>query len=109
MAGNAKPKHIADVLDRAILFSGIKAKFDQYSLVPNWAEIVGSDLASVSLPEKIVRGKTLVVRVLDSSWAQEMEFRKVAIIERIFQLKRGALIEDLKFVIGGPKDFQRNE
>ena len=103
----AKPRHISGVIDRAVLFAGIKEKFDQYSIVPDWPNIAGSDFATVSYPEKIVRGKTLVVKVIDSTWAQEMEFRKSEMIDRIFKLKRGALIEDVRFVVVGPKDFSK--
>lgn len=107
MTGREKPRHISGVIERAVLFAGIKEKFDQYSIVPEWPNIAGAEFAEVSYPEKIVRGRTLVVKVIDPAWAQEMEFRKAELIERIFSLKKGALIEDIRFVVVGPKDFQK--
>ena len=103
----AKPRHISGVIERAVLFAGIKEKFNQYSIVPEWPHIAGNEFAEISYPEKIVRGKTLVVKVLDPAWAQEMEFKKMELIERIFKLKKGTLIEDIRFVVVGPKDFKK--
>lgn len=102
-----KPRHISSVIERAVLFAGIKEKFDQYSIVPEWSSIAGNDFAEVSYPEKIVRGKTLVVKVLDPAWAQEMELKKGELIDRIFELKKGALIENIRFVVVGPGDFRK--
>ena len=107
MISKGKPRHISGVIERAVLFAGIKEKFDQYSIVPEWPNIAGAEFADISYPEKIVRGKTLVVKVLDPAWAQEMEFRKSELIDRIFKLKKGALIEDIRFIVVGPKDFQK--
>lgn len=72
----------------------------EYSAFPEWPEIVGAEIAAVAVPEKIVKRKLLVVRVIDAAWTQELSFRKRELLELLSGF--GTPIEDVRFVTGDP-------
>ena len=97
-----KPKEIADLLESTLRAYRIDKKVEEYSGFPFWADAVGAEIARVAVPEKILRRKILVVRVLDAVWAQDLALRKPEILEKIASIMPGMLIEDIKFVTGNP-------
>ena len=102
-----KPQNISSILDRAFYNPEIKKKVRQYSAFPFWPEIVGEKVAEVAKPEKIIKGKILQIRVLDAVWAQELSLMKGKIIDDFYRFGEGAIIEDIKFIIGNPKNFKK--
>lgn len=104
-AKNKAPLSVSSVLERTLGAYRLDKKLEQYAAFPAWPEIVGEEIAAIALPEKIVRGNTLVVRVEDAVWAQELSMIKKDILQRIFEHGSGALIEDIRFATGNPKTF----
>lgn len=100
------PKNAGEILEKAFGYGAVKKKVQEYAAIPYWEEIVGPEIAKVAVPEKIVRGKVLKIRVLDSVWAQELSLMKTKILDDIHRLGKGAIIEDLSFIIGNPKSFK---
>ncbi len=99
------PRSVGDLLGFAFRSPVIREKLQQYSAFPRWEEIVGPELAEVTIPEKIVRGKVLYLRVIDSVWAQEIALMKPQLLEQIRRCGTGAVIEDIRCTISNPKAF----
>lgn len=99
----ARPVDASTAIESALRAFHLKGQFEQYSQFPFWQEIVGSELASVAIPERITRGRVLVVRVVDAVWSQELALRKGELLDKLQQLSTGALIEDIRFVTGDPR------
>lgn len=93
----------ADILAAALEKRHLTKKVQEYSFFPQWQEIVGPEIARVAVPEKISRGRVLVLRVIDSVWAQELSLQKQEILDKLFAANTGAVIEDINFVSGNPK------
>ncbi len=102
----APAKNISEILDKTLKAYHLKQKIKDYAIFPEWEEIVGLEIAKVAVPEKIIRRKILQIRVLDAVWAQELSFKKDKLMETINNFGVGAIIEDLKFVIGNPNNFK---
>ena len=100
------PTSVSSVLASTLGAYRLDKKLEQYAAFPEWPRIVGEEIAAVTVPEKIIRGNTLVVRVLDAVWAQELSMMKNDILDRIFQLGVGATIDDIRFATGNPKQFR---
>lgn len=98
-------KSAADILSYLLKSRHLEQKLSQYEAFPHWEEIVGEKFAKVCKPEKIIRGKILVARVIDAVWAQELAMQKTAFIDKIYELGIGAYIEDIRFEVSNPKDF----
>ena len=101
------PKSAAAVLDSTFKHLHLKNKVEEYAAFPHWPEVVGAEVSQVAIPEKIISGKILVVRVLDAAWAQELTLQKAQILEKVNSFGAGALIEDLRFVTGNPQAFKK--
>jgi predicted nucleic acid-binding Zn ribbon protein len=97
------PNKIEQFLNSIFKSLGIADKIAEYQFVTRWSEIMGEDIAAKTRPEYI-EGKTLVVRVCNSVWAQELSFRKNTILGRLKKaVPELEKIEDVNFYVGDIK------
>ena len=106
-AASRQPKELLSLLERTLLHYRLQGKVKKYQAFPEWETIVGKEIAAVCYPEKIIRNNVLVLRVVDSTWAQELCLFKQKILDSIFQYGKGAHIDDLHFTVSNPKDFPK--
>lgn len=91
---------IEAVLKSALHQYGIDEDIARYRFVNHWSEIVGESIAQRTRPECIRNGQ-LVVRVVDSTWAQELSFRREAILKRLQRfLGADETVTDVRFYVG---------
>ena len=96
----SSPTAVETILSNALKQAGLDERIARYDFVLHWPQIVGEEIAKRTRPE-CIRGRCLVVRVIDSVWAQELSFHKQAILVRLKRhLKRGEMLEDVAFVVG---------
>ncbi|MCB0323839.1 MAG: DUF721 domain-containing protein [Bdellovibrionales bacterium] len=93
-------------MEKTLAAYRLDKKIEQYSAFPDWPLVVGEDIARVAKPEKILRGNTLVVRVLDAAWAQELSMLKTQLMDSIFEYGLGGTIVDIRFITGSPSQQQ---
>lgn len=104
---SAKPKAAADLLTQTLRAFGLQKQAEKYAAFPRWEEIVGAEIASVAIPEKITRGNVLIVRVLDAAWSQELSMQKEALLAKLQAVDVGAVVDDLRFITGDPRAVQK--
>ncbi len=112
--GNALPKSVDTVLDTTLRRYRLQGKLNTYACFKLWPEVVGEQFAKVAFPEKITRGRILVIRVIDPAYAQELALQKHDILRRFFELSvdsssAPAHFEDIRFVVSGPKSRAERE
>jgi len=73
---------INNVLHSALQQFNLVEGFQRYQFVARWSEIVGEEIAKRTKPD-CLRGNTLVIRVCNSAWAQELSFQKDLILNRL--------------------------
>lgn len=94
------PLAIQQVLSQALRIKGIDKQIARYKFVLHWAEIVGADIAARSKPE-FIRDRTLIIRVANSVWAQELTFHKAVILSRLKPyLEKEVMVDDIMFYVG---------
>jgi len=99
----AAPALAGDVLKRAFRRYGIDRHLARYQFVLHWREIVGEEIAKRAVPECIRKG-ALIVRVVDSTWAQELSFQKQVILKRLRKfVRQDEAVEDIVFYVSGRK------
>lgn len=96
-------KSVGEILQSALRVRGISKQASRYSGFHLWPEVVGEDIAAVAEPLRIVRGNVLQLKVVDPVWAQELALRKHEIVEKLSGGILGSVIEDIQFIIEGPK------
>ena len=74
-------------------------KFDQHRVFLKWGEIVDAETAACSRPLK-VSGDVLWIGVDNSAWAQQLQFRKVQILEALNDFLRVSYFDDIRFTVG---------
>jgi len=92
------PEALSKIIDLAFSRFGLNGEINKYKFVLHWAEIVGQEIAKRSRPEYI-KGSTLVVKVTDSAWSQELSFHKKVIISRLNKFLGKDEIADVLFVL----------
>jgi predicted nucleic acid-binding Zn ribbon protein len=102
-----KPATASNVLSSTLKALRLDKKAEEYSAFPYWKEIVGEEMAAVAIPEKIIRGKILVIRVADAVYAHELSMQKNQLLDKLHCLKKGALFEDIRFVSGSPQQLTK--
>ena len=90
---------IQNILSRALGKHGLDREIARYKFVLHWDEIVGEEIARRAKPDSI-RGTTLMVKVSDSVWAQELSFQKEVILKRLKRfLSNGETVRDIQFFV----------
>lgn len=90
---------LGSVLDRYLDRSGMAGKVEAASVIPEWAELVGPQIAAVTEPQRVSEG-TLFVAVATSAWMMELNLMKAELMRRLNAGKRDGRIEQVVFLMG---------
>lgn len=77
--------------------SGLEKGVKQNTALLLWDEVVGENIAENTSPEKVEHG-TLLVTVENSSWRQELVFKKKEIIDKLNNKIGKKTIKDIRFI-----------
>jgi hypothetical protein len=94
--------HIGDVVEAIFALPNYPLDLEDVKIWKIWDGAVGAEIASHARPSSIKKG-VLAVKVTDSVWLQELEFRAGEIIERINSALQREAIKKIRFRIGEPK------
>lgn len=83
-------------------------KFKEAFIIANWKNIVGKKLSEKSQP-LYIKNKTLIMRVENSAWIQQINFLKKEIIKNINDFLNGNYIEKLSIRTGKINDYDIEE
>lgn len=90
---------IGDVLqDYLKKRASLRRRVRQASVIAEWAELVGPQLARVTKPEVVDQEGTLWVRVTSAPWIQELQLMSPTILKELGQ--RGKPVKRIRWVGG---------
>jgi predicted nucleic acid-binding Zn ribbon protein len=78
-----KPSAIGDVLAGVLQSAGIAARVEQATIIPEWAALVGKQIADVTEPTSIAADGTLFVRVTTNAWMMELSLLEPQLLRAI--------------------------
>jgi len=78
-----KPTALKDALDGYLARSGLAKRLQQAQVIPDWARLVGPQIAAVTRPESVAPDGTLFVRVATSAWMNELQLMTPEIMARV--------------------------
>ena len=97
----SSPTAVETILSNALKQAGLDERIARYDFVLHWPQIVGEEIAKRTRPE-CIRGRCLVVRVIDSVWAQELSFQKQVILKRLQRFVDAEPgVKDISFYVAG--------
>ena len=67
-----KPQKLSDALTSFLTESGLAERVEQAAVIPEWATLVGPQIATVTEPLMIARDGTLFVAVRTNAWMNEL-------------------------------------
>lgn len=94
-----RPAPLAGAVEELLGNLGIPAVRSLVVLSRKWAEICGELLAGRTSPAELRNG-TLAVLVANHSWAQELQFSRPILLERIRAILGQDSVTDIRFVVG---------
>jgi predicted nucleic acid-binding Zn ribbon protein len=74
-----------EALEAYIKRRGIKRRLDQASVIPEWDQLVGPQIATVTTPHFVTRDGTLIVSVASAAWMQELQLMSPEILRKLGQ------------------------
>lgn len=78
-----RPRPIGEAITSFLERSGISRRVEQASVIPEWPELVGQQIAQVTEPLSIARDGTLFVAVKTSAWMNELSLLEPQLLSSI--------------------------
>jgi len=94
-----KPLPLRSILEQTLKGLNLNGPMKSYSVWGAWKEIVGEPVALQTQPHSI-RNRILFIDVSHSTWMQQLQFLKPALLEKINAFLGEPLIEDIRFRLG---------
>lgn len=74
---------LGDALEAYLRRAGLKTPLDRASAVLDWPDIVGPQIAHVTVPEGVTQDGILFVRVTTAAWMQELQLMSPDILRKL--------------------------
>jgi predicted nucleic acid-binding Zn ribbon protein len=78
-----EPRRIGEAIASFLANTGIAGRVEQARVIPEWAELVGEDIARVTEPQAVTADGTLFVAVTTHSWMSELSLMEPQVIAAI--------------------------
>ena len=94
--------HIKEIIENIFATSALPINLEDVSIWKTWDAVVGKEIAQHARPSQIKKG-VLLVKVTDSVWLQELEFKAEIIRQGLNgELKKEA-IKKIRFRVSTPR------
>ncbi len=97
---------IKEVIDSIFKSSALNIDLDDIRIWEVWDDVVGKKIASHARPSWIKKG-VLMVKVTDSVWLQDLEFKTETIKEGLNSKLQSESIKKIRFRIGRPQESKQ--
>lgn len=88
-----EPTPLADALTSYFKQAGLTKRVQQAGIIEEWAELVGPQIAAVTVPESVTPDGVLRVRVATAPWANELGLMAPRILARLNAGRTGRVKE----------------
>lgn len=95
-----KPSSIGDVLAGVLEAAGIAARVEQASIIPEWASLVGKQIAEVTDPQSIAADGTLFVKVATNGWMMELSLLEPQLLAAINAQPGRTPVRKIRWLMG---------
>lgn len=93
--GKARPAAapVGDTVDRVLAKNGLARRVAQASVIEEWAQLVGPQIAAVTQAESVSADGILWVKVATAAWANELSMMAPRILARVNADRKGRIKE----------------
>jgi predicted nucleic acid-binding Zn ribbon protein len=94
-----KPELVANVVAAFLEQRGLRDRVEQAGVIPEWAHLVGEQIAAVTEPRSISANGTLFVSVQTNAWMNELSLLEPELLKSLNARKR-APIKKIRWQLG---------
>ena len=96
-----KPEAIGDLVASWLGQSSLAKRIDQASIIPEWPDLVGPQIAMVTTPKSITANGTLFVAVTTNAWMNELSMLEPELLRSLNAKTERAPVKRIRWVLGG--------
>jgi predicted nucleic acid-binding Zn ribbon protein len=96
------PEKISDALSAYLKEAGLDARMVQSAVVPEWAALVGRDIAAVTEPLFVTQDGALFVAVRTNSWMTELQLMEPQLVAALNTDPERPRVRKLRFQLRRP-------
>jgi predicted nucleic acid-binding Zn ribbon protein len=96
------PEPIADALSAYLKEAGLDVRMVQSAVVPEWAGLVGHDIAAVTEPLFVTPDGTLFVAVRTNGWMTELQLMEPQLVQALNKDLERPRVRKLRFQLARP-------
>lgn len=78
-----KPERVANVVAEFLAQRGLRDRVEQAGIIPEWAQLVGDQIAAVTEPRSISANGTLFVAVRTNAWMNELSLLEPELLKSL--------------------------
>lgn len=99
--GTGQPQAVGDLVARFLDRKGLGARVEAATVIPEWGERVGPQIAAVTQPQRLSGDGTLVVSVATSAWMMELNLMKGELMRYVNAGRGEGKVRQIVFVMSG--------
>ncbi|MES3033279.1 MAG: DUF721 domain-containing protein [Gemmatimonadota bacterium] len=96
----SQPMSIADVMAKVLEQKGMSERIAQVGAIDDWAQVVGTQIASVTEPLSITADGVFWVRVTTAAWMNELSLLAPTLLQRLNAVPGRQPVKQLRFRLG---------
>ena len=95
-----KPEPIGNIVAGWLGESGLADRVEQAAIIPEWAALVGRQIAAVTSPRSITANGTLFVNVTTNAWANELSLLEPELLRSLNSKPGRTPVRRIRWVLG---------
>jgi predicted nucleic acid-binding Zn ribbon protein len=101
MKRRSEPEPLAQALASYLASSGLAARVEQAAVIPEWATLVGPQIAAVTDPLLITADGTMFVAVASSPWMAELSLMERQLLSALNKIPGRPPVTKIRYRIRG--------
>ena len=94
-----KPQQVAEILASFLERAGLAGRVEQASVIPEWPELVGTQIAAVTAPMVVTSDGTLFVGVTTNAWMTELSLLEPELLRALNAKPGRSPVRRLRWVL----------
>ena len=99
--GKKRPEPVANVVASFLAQKGLAARVEQAGIIPEWAQLVGEQIAAVTEPRSVSANGTLFVGVATNAWMNELSLLEPELLRSLNAKTGRAPIKRIRWLLKG--------
>jgi predicted nucleic acid-binding Zn ribbon protein len=95
-----RPETVGSIIAGVLGDRGLADRVKQAAVIPEWASLVGAQIAKVTTPESITANGTLFVRVTTNAWMNELSLLEPELLRSLNAKGDRSPVRRIRWMLG---------